>query len=104
MAVDRLDLAIAFEQAGIVRDKAEKVAQVVMDAIHDNVATKADIDELRHETRADIEALRQETKIEFAQVRREMSELKHELTVRGLAALVTVNGLLFAALHLWPAR
>ena len=42
-------------------------------AIHDNVATKADLD-----------------------------RLEHRLTLRGITALVTGLGVLFAALHQWP--
>jgi hypothetical protein len=40
---DRLALANAIEDAGIPRDKAQRVASVIFDAIHDNVATKADV-------------------------------------------------------------
>ena len=40
---DRLALANAIEDAGIERAKAERVASVIFDAIHDNVATKADV-------------------------------------------------------------
>ncbi len=40
---DRLALANAIEDAGIERGKAERVASVIFDAIHDNVATKADV-------------------------------------------------------------
>ena len=40
---DRLALANAIEDAGIERSKAERVASVIFDAIHDNVATKADV-------------------------------------------------------------
>ena len=39
---DRLALANAIEDAGIERAKAERVASVIFDAIHDNVATKAE--------------------------------------------------------------
>jgi hypothetical protein len=42
-------------------------------ALHDNVATKADL-----------------------------AELKHDLTLRGIAALISSLGILFAALQHWP--
>ena len=45
---DRLALANAIEDAGIERAKAERVASVIFDAIHDSVATKADLDRLEH--------------------------------------------------------
>jgi hypothetical protein len=37
---DRRALANAIEDAGISRDKAQRVASVIFDAINDNVATK----------------------------------------------------------------
>jgi 3-oxoacyl-ACP reductase-like protein len=40
---DRLALANAIEDAGIERDKAEELAATVLDRIHDNAATKADL-------------------------------------------------------------
>jgi hypothetical protein len=40
---DRLALANAIEEAGIERDKAQRLASVIFDTIHNNVATKADI-------------------------------------------------------------
>jgi hypothetical protein len=40
---DRLALANAIQDAGIERDKAERLATVIFNAIHDNVATKADV-------------------------------------------------------------
>ena len=38
-----LALTLAIEDAGIPHDKAERVASVIVDVIHDNVATKSDI-------------------------------------------------------------
>ena len=43
---DRLTLTRAFEGAGIGSDAAERIATEIYDAIHDNVATKADLREL----------------------------------------------------------
>jgi hypothetical protein len=77
---DRLALANAIEDAGIPRDKAERLASVIFDTIHDNVATKADLQLVR----ADLQAM--ETR----------------LTLHGLAALISGLGILFGALHLWP--
>ena len=42
-ASDRLALADAIEDARISREKAARIATVIVDAIHDNVATKADV-------------------------------------------------------------
>ena len=59
---DRLALANAIEDAGIERSKAERVASVIFDAIHDNVATKADV-------QASEAAIRGEFRSEIATVR-----------------------------------
>ena len=40
---DRLALSNAIEDAGIERAKAERIASIIVDLIHDNVATKAEI-------------------------------------------------------------
>ena len=77
---DRLALANAIEDAGIERGKAERVASVIFDAIHDHVATKADL----------------------AVLRTDLVALEHRLTMRGIAGLVAAGGILFAALHYWP--
>jgi hypothetical protein len=53
---DRLSLATAFEAAGIERKAAEHVAGEILDAIRENVATKADLAELRAELKGDIAA------------------------------------------------
>jgi hypothetical protein len=70
---DRLALANAIEDAGIERSKAERLASVIFDAIHDNVATKADVQAseavLRHELAAQIGGLRAELKSDIIGVR-----------------------------------
>ncbi len=105
---------MATEDAGITRDKAEQVATAVLNAIRDNVATKADIDALRHvmqehiakqramradidalPTQADIDELRDDLK---ASVRAEWARMAMWL---GALAVVLAD-LLFAALHYWP--
>jgi hypothetical protein len=77
---DRLALANAIEDAGIQRAKAERVASVIFDAIHDNVATKADV-------QASEAAIRGELRAESSQLR---AELKGDITsVRALLASET---------------
>ena len=74
---DRLALSNAIEDAGIERHKAQRLASVIFDAIHDNVATKADLLALE-------------------------SRLTERFTRRGITGLITAGGILFAALHMWP--
>jgi len=70
---DRLTLAHALEQGGIARDAAESIATEIFDAIHDNVATKADVQAseavLRHELAAQIGSIRAELKSDIMGVR-----------------------------------
>jgi len=74
---DRLALSNAIEDAGIERHKAQRLASVIFDAIHDNVATKADLLALE-------------------------SRLTERFTRRGITGLIAAGGILFAALHMWP--
>jgi hypothetical protein len=77
---DRLSLTNALADANIDRPKAERIATVIFDAIHDNVATKQDLQAL-------------EAKLEL---------VKHQLITRLGGLVVVIAGLLFAALHYWP--
>jgi hypothetical protein len=77
---DRLTLAHAIEDAGIERSKAERMASVIFDAIHDNVATKADV----------------------AAVRADLTLVEHRLLTRLGGLMVVLVGVLFAALRYWP--
>src|SRR5471032_1924038 len=72
---DRLTLANAIEDAGIERGKAERVASVIIDVIHDSVATKADIASVRGE----LAAMKGELKGDIASVRGELGAMKGEL-------------------------
>jgi Skp family chaperone for outer membrane proteins len=124
---DRLALANAIEDAGIPRDKAQRVASVIFDAIHDRVATKADVQAgeaalkselqaLRHDvqgngaaTRADIAASMAELKSDVVAVRSALERQDANVeqigsrTVSRLGALMVVlSGIVIAALHYWP--
>jgi hypothetical protein len=77
---DRLALANAIEDAGIPRDKAQRVASVIFDAIHDNVATKADVQAVG--ARIDL--------------------VEHRLLTRLGGLVVVAAGILFAALRYLP--
>jgi hypothetical protein len=70
---DRLALSNAIEDAGIERGKAQRLASVIFDAIHDSVATKADVQALGAELKAEITArvgsIRAELKSDITGVR-----------------------------------
>ena len=74
---DRLSLTNALADANIDRQKAERIATEIFDAIHDSVATKQDL-------------------------REAVAGLKHELTVRFASVTVVLLTLLFAALRYLP--
>ncbi len=117
---DRLTLTRAFEGAGLKSGDAERIATEIYDAIHDNVATKADVVEvntsitaLRAEVKAEIAELRAEVKAEIVEVKTEIAELRaatkadlrdleQRLKIRLGSLIVAAVGALFAALHYWP--
>ena len=84
---DRLSLTNALADANIDRQKAERIATEIFDAIHDNVATKQDLQQLE-----------QRMLLRIAEL-----DAKIDRTVTRLGSLMVVLlGLLFAALHYWP--
>ena len=121
---DRLALANAIEDAGITRDKAQRLASVIFDAIHDNVATKADVQALGAELKAEITAqvgsIRAELKSDIAGVRSvlaseisrldtrierldaKLKPLGDQIMLRLGGLMAVLAGVLFAALHYWP--
>jgi hypothetical protein len=110
---DRLALANAIEDAGIPRDKAQRVASVIFDAIHDNVATKADVQALGAELKAEITAqvgsVRSALAAETARLDTRIERLDAKVVLTGHRLLtqlgglmVVLTGVLFAALHYWP--
>ena len=64
--------------------KAQRLASVIFDAIHDNVATKADVQAVRSDLGARIDLV------------------EHRLLTRLGGLVIVVGGALFAALHYWP--
>jgi hypothetical protein len=117
---DRLALANAIEEAGIPRAKAERVASVIFDAIHDNVATKADVQAsesavlgqvatLRSDMagqiaglRSDVTGLRTHVAGESSGLRLEIALVEHRLLTRLGGLTVVLCGALFAALRYLP--
>ena len=106
---DRLSLTNALADANIERQKAERIATEIFDAIHDNVATKADVaavnaDLQRVETalRADLQHVEAALRADLQRVDSKLQLVSHQLPTRLGGLMVVLAGLLFAALHYWP--
>jgi hypothetical protein len=99
MTTDRLTLARTLEDAGIARDGAEKVASAIFDAIHDNVATKADIAALQSATKADMVAVRGDLAALEQRLERKIDQVEYRLITRLGGLMVVLTGILFAALR-----
>jgi hypothetical protein len=107
---DRLALANAIEDAGIERSKAQRVASVIFDAIHDNVATKADVAELRHDLQATEARLRSTFVGEVARLDTRIERLDgtvkaqpNAIMLRLGTLMVVLTGIILAALRYFPA-
>jgi hypothetical protein len=83
---DRLSLTNALADADIDRQKAERIATEIFDAIHDNVATKQDLELVR----ADLATLRTD-------LRADLEILKRDITIRLGSMIVVATGVLLAA-------
>jgi LDH2 family malate/lactate/ureidoglycolate dehydrogenase len=101
---DRLDLAQAFENAGIERRAAEKLADEVFAAIRENVATR---DDLRHgvdRLDAEIKQVELGLKVEIEKVRVEIREVEGRLirwvVGTGIAAVLALTGIVAGLLKL----
>jgi cytochrome c556 len=102
---DRLTLTRAFEGAGMPSAAAERIASEIYDAIHDNVATKQDLERIEASLRADIARVEATLRADLAGVRAELQGVDHKIDTmvnRIVAAMVVALTILFAALHYWP--
>jgi hypothetical protein len=99
---DRLTLSRALEEGGIPRDAAEHIATEILDAIHDNVATKTDLAAIRSELKADIAAVRSELKADIAALRAEIALVEHRLMTRLGGAIAVAVGIILAAIRFLP--
>ena len=90
---DRLTLAHALEEGGIARDTAEHIATQILDPMHENVATKSDL-------QATEIALRTELRSEAAALRAELALVEHRLLTRLGSMVVAVTGILIAIHHI----
>jgi uncharacterized protein GlcG (DUF336 family) len=115
MTTDRLALATVLRDNGIGdQRKAEAVATAIFDAIHDSVATKADIAALTMKielaaTKADLAAFRTIITSEIARLDTRIERLDatvkaqpNAIVLRIGALAIVVAGALFAALRYWP--
>jgi hypothetical protein len=95
---DRLTLAHAIEDAGIDRAKAERVASAIIDLIHDEVATKVDVQAVRHE----VGVVRSELRADIAALRADLALVEHRMITRLGGLVVVPVGIILAALRYWP--
>ena len=114
---DRLSLTNALSNANIDRQAAERIATEIFDAIHDNVATKADLQVVEAALKADLQrveadlqrieaALRADLQRLEAGLKAELalrfSELEHRMTVRFGSVMVVLTGIVLAAIRYLP--
>lgn len=92
---DRLTLARALEEGGIARNAAEHIATEIFDAIHDNTATKADLDGVKTELLFRIESVKAELLLR-------LSQLEHRVTTRFGSVMVVATGIILAAIRYLP--
>ena len=92
---DRLSLTNALADANIERQKAERIATEIFDAIHDNVATKQDLQHAVFDLQHGASELEQRMLLRFA-------ELEHRLTVRFASVMVVLTGIVLAAIRYLP--
>ena len=99
---DRLALADAIEDAGIAREKATRIASVIFDAIHQNVATKADVQANEASLRSEMHSgfARQDVAIE--RLRSTVREMENRITLRLGGIVAAAVAIIVALQHLWP--
>ena len=103
MAIDTLKVAKRLREAGFTEPQAEAVIGAVQEGTEGtNLATKADLAELRTELKAEIAEFRAEFKAEIADLRSELrqSELRLEAKIEAIKAdiLNRVFGLILGTL------
>jgi len=95
---DRLALANAITDAGIPRDKAERVASVIVDLVHDTAATKGDVLALGAHLKASEAAVR----AEIARLDTTVKAQPNAIMLRMGGLMVVVTGVILAALRYLP--
>ncbi|HWB49610.1 MAG TPA: hypothetical protein VG651_10910 [Stellaceae bacterium] len=88
---DRPSLANALAEAKIDRPAAERIATEIYDAIHDNVATKSDLQAVRTELKADLREVEARLKAEI-----------DRMVIRLGALVLALTGVVLAAIRYLP--
>ena len=114
LALDTHKAVKTLREAGFEEAQAEAMVTTFGNAMSENVATKADIGELKAyiaEMKADVDALKTDvaaTKADVATLRTDMLALEQRLTVRlyttiltGIGLMVAANGIMLAAFKLF---
>ena len=99
---DRPSLTNALADANIERQKAERIATEIFDAIHDHVATKQDLEHVEAALKADIAAVRTEVYASEQRMLLRLAEVEHRLTVRFASVMVVLTGIVLAAIRYLP--
>ena len=106
LAFDTHAAVKALKDAGFEEAQAEAVVTTVGDAMTGNVATKADVTDLRAEMKTDIDDLRAEMKTEIAGLRAEMADqfsiLYRHLWTMAIGIVGFTAGLTVALVKLLP--
>ncbi len=97
---DRLSLTNALADANIDRQKAERIATEIFDAIHDNVATKADVDRLG--TR--IDQVENGLRAGMRELELRLEARIDRIVVRLGSLMVVLAGVILAAVRFLPHR
>jgi hypothetical protein len=92
---DRLSLTNALADANIERQKAERIATEIFDAIHDNVVTKRDLQHAVSDLQHTASELEQRMLLRFA-------EFEHRLTARFASVMVVLTGIVLAGIRYLP--
>lgn len=82
------------ESVGFPREQAEAQVQLVIDSFQENVATKADLAEVKSELKTEIAELKSELKTEIEKLKVAIAELKTDLVFRLGGIIVLCTGIL----------
>lgn len=101
---DRLTLTRALESSGMASAVAERIATEIYDAIHENVATKADLREVETALKTDLRGLERRLELRFGQIDTRFARIEHQITrvtTRLGSLVVAVAAMLGMVLHYW---